>query len=107
MMMRRYEVAPDGQGLTFWLRPEFILRVVNRFQKIVGFDRSVALASGALTATIPLLIVTSALGSALGGKGTAEEKIAALQAAGIEVAESPADMGAAVQRAIKRSSQAR
>ena len=36
-----------------------------------------------------------------GGKGTAAEKIAALQAARIEVAESPADMGAAVQRAIK------
>ena len=36
-----------------------------------------------------------------GGKGTAAEKIAALQAAGIVVAESPADMGAAVQRAIK------
>ena len=37
-----------------------------------------------------------------GGKGTAAEKIAALEAAGIEVAESPADMGAAVQRAIAR-----
>jgi len=35
-----------------------------------------------------------------GGKGTAAEKMAALQDAGIEVAESPADMGAAVQRAI-------
>jgi succinyl-CoA synthetase alpha subunit len=37
-----------------------------------------------------------------GGKGTAAEKVAALQAAGIEVADSPADMGAAMQRAIKR-----
>jgi succinyl-CoA synthetase alpha subunit len=37
-----------------------------------------------------------------GGKGTAKEKIAALEAAGIEVAESPADMGAAMQRAIAR-----
>ena len=46
--------------LTFWLRPEFVLRVVNRFQKLAGFDRSIALASAALTATIPLLIVTSA-----------------------------------------------
>ena len=35
-----------------------------------------------------------------GGKGTAEEKIAALEDAGIEVAQSPADMGAAVQRAM-------
>ncbi len=37
-----------------------------------------------------------------GGKGTAAEKIAALEAAGIEVAESPADMGTAMQRAIAR-----
>ncbi|MEM8946985.1 MAG: succinate--CoA ligase subunit alpha [Planctomycetota bacterium] len=37
-----------------------------------------------------------------GGKGTAEEKIAALEDAGIEVAQSPADMGAAIQRAIAR-----
>jgi succinyl-CoA synthetase alpha subunit len=37
-----------------------------------------------------------------GGKGTAKEKVAALQAAGIEVADSPADMGAAMQRAITR-----
>jgi succinyl-CoA synthetase alpha subunit len=37
-----------------------------------------------------------------GGKGTAEEKLAALKAAGIEIAESPADMGAAMQRAIAK-----
>jgi succinyl-CoA synthetase alpha subunit len=37
-----------------------------------------------------------------GGKGTAAEKIAALEEAGIEVAESPADMGEAVARAMKR-----
>ena len=37
-----------------------------------------------------------------GGKGTAAEKVAALEAAGIEVAESPADMGAAMQRALRR-----
>ncbi len=37
-----------------------------------------------------------------GGKGTASEKIAALKDAGIEIAESPADMGEAVARAMKR-----
>jgi succinyl-CoA synthetase alpha subunit len=37
-----------------------------------------------------------------GGKGTAAEKVAALEAAGIVVAESPADMGTAMQRAIAR-----
>jgi uncharacterized BrkB/YihY/UPF0761 family membrane protein len=61
--------------LTFWLRPEFVLRVVSRFQKIAGFDRAIALASGALTATIPLAIVVSAAGTALGGKGTADRII--------------------------------
>lgn len=37
-----------------------------------------------------------------GGKGTAADKLAALTAAGIEIAESPADMGAALQRAMKK-----
>ncbi|HMF11379.1 MAG TPA: succinate--CoA ligase subunit alpha [Gemmataceae bacterium] len=36
-----------------------------------------------------------------GGTGTAKEKIAALRAAGIVVADSPADLGLSVQRAIK------
>lgn len=38
-----------------------------------------------------------------GGKGTAAEKMAALEAAGIEVAQSPADMGTAMQRAIEKA----
>ena len=37
-----------------------------------------------------------------GGKGTAAEKIAALEDAGIAVAESPADMGTAMQRAMRK-----
>jgi uncharacterized BrkB/YihY/UPF0761 family membrane protein len=61
--------------LTFWLRPEFLLRVVNRFQKVAGFDRSIALSSAALTALIPLTIVASAASSELGGKGTADRVI--------------------------------
>jgi membrane protein len=61
--------------LTFWLRPEFLLRVVNRFQKVAGFDRSIALASGALTATIPLMIATSAATSEIGGRDAADRII--------------------------------
>ena len=64
-----------ARTLTFWLRPEFVLRVLNRFQKVAGFDRSIALASSALTAIIPLAIITSALASELGGKGTADRLI--------------------------------
>jgi uncharacterized BrkB/YihY/UPF0761 family membrane protein len=72
---RRVDRERLVQTLTFWLRPEFVLRVVNRFQKVAGFDRSIALASGALTAMIPLTIVTSSLATQLGGKGTAERII--------------------------------
>ena len=61
--------------LTFWLRPEFVLRVVNRFQKVAGFDRAIALASAALTALIPLTIVASSVAAELGGKGTADRII--------------------------------
>ena len=61
--------------LTFWLRPEFVLRVVSRFQKVAGFDRSIALASSALTATIPLAIIASSVSSQLGGRDTDERII--------------------------------
>ena len=37
-----------------------------------------------------------------GGQGTAEDKIAALESAGVVVAKSPAHMGSAMQRAIKQ-----
>jgi succinyl-CoA synthetase alpha subunit len=37
-----------------------------------------------------------------GGSGTAKEKIAALRAAGIQVADSPADLGVTVQEALKK-----
>jgi succinyl-CoA synthetase alpha subunit len=37
-----------------------------------------------------------------GGSGSASDKIAALKAAGIEVADTPADLGVAVQRALRR-----
>src|SRR5436190_10180934 len=47
--------------LTFWLRPAFVLRVLNRFQRVAGFDRAIALASSALTAMIPLAILAGAI----------------------------------------------
>ena len=37
-----------------------------------------------------------------GGKGTAEAKLEALRDAGIEIAETPADMGTAMVPAIQR-----
>ena len=72
---RRVDRERVVRTLTFWLRPEFILRVVNRFQKVAGFDRAIALASGALTAMIPLTILISAVATHLGGKSTAERII--------------------------------
>ena len=61
--------------LTFWLRPDFVLRVVGRFQRVAGFDRAIALASSAFTALIPLLIFTSAILPRVGGDGAADDII--------------------------------
>jgi membrane protein len=60
---------------TFWFRPAFVLRVVNRFQKIAGFDRAVALASSALTAMIPLAVVFGAILQRVGGEDIADRII--------------------------------
>jgi uncharacterized BrkB/YihY/UPF0761 family membrane protein len=75
LKQRRVDRERVVRSLTFWLRPEFVLRVVNRFQKVAGFDRAIALASSALTALIPLTIVASSFASQLGGKDTAERII--------------------------------
>jgi uncharacterized BrkB/YihY/UPF0761 family membrane protein len=61
--------------LTFWARPAFALRVVNRFQRVAGFDRAVALASSALTALIPLAVLSGAVLTRLGAKDVAERII--------------------------------
>ena len=61
--------------LTFWLRPAFVLRVVHRFQTIAGFDRALALASIALTALIPLVIVGGAVLTEIGADDTADRII--------------------------------
>lgn len=50
----------------------FALRVINRFQKIVGFDRAMALASSALTALVPVSIL---LGAVFGRYDAAERII--------------------------------
>lgn len=58
--------------LTFWLRPAFVLRVLNRFQLIAGFDRAMALASSALTALIPLAVVAGAVLPHVQAEGVAQ-----------------------------------
>ena len=58
--------------LTFWLRPAFVLRVLNRFQLIAGFDRAMALASSTLTALIPLAILIGALLPHVQAEGAAQ-----------------------------------
>lgn len=52
-----------------------MLRVVNRFQKVAGFDRSIALASSALTALIPLSLVAGKLVPRHGQESAAERVI--------------------------------
>jgi membrane protein len=47
------------RGLTFWLRPDFVLRCLRRFQAVEGFDRAIALSSLFFSAIIPLGIVMS------------------------------------------------
>jgi len=58
-------LRPDREQMarlaTFWLRPDFVLRVLARFKTIAGFDRAMALASSALTATIPITIIIGAI----------------------------------------------
>jgi membrane protein len=63
------------RSLTFWLRPAFVLRVVHRFQKLVGFDRAMALASSALTALIPLALLIASVLSRLSAQDLAERII--------------------------------
>jgi uncharacterized BrkB/YihY/UPF0761 family membrane protein len=48
------------RALTFWLRPDFLVRCFRRFQALEGFDRAIALASLTFSALIPLGIVVSA-----------------------------------------------
>ncbi len=81
------EIPPDGSQLTtrlsldrerivriltFWLRPAFVLRVLNRFQLIAGFDRAMALASSALTALIPLAVLAGAVLPHVRAEGAAD-----------------------------------
>jgi membrane protein len=71
----RVDRARIIRTLTFWLRPAFVLRVLNRFQRVAGFDRAIALASTGLTALIPSAIVAGAILSRGDGKDAAHRII--------------------------------
>ncbi|WP_232248492.1 hypothetical protein [Streptacidiphilus rugosus] len=58
--------------LTFWLRPAFALRVVSRFQRIIGFDRAIALASSAFTTLLPVALLVASVLSRLGRQDVAD-----------------------------------
>ncbi len=61
--------------LTFWLRPDFILRCLRRFTVIAGFDRAIALASLSFTALIPLLMFTSSVLPHTGSVGAGDRLV--------------------------------
>jgi uncharacterized BrkB/YihY/UPF0761 family membrane protein len=73
--MPQFDRERVRRTLTFWLRPAFVLRVVNRFQRVAGFDRAVALASSALTALIPLAIIAGSILPQVGGEDVAQRII--------------------------------
>lgn len=58
--------------LFFWLRPDFLLRCLTRFQSLEGFDRAIALASSAFTAMLPLAILFGALAPGDDGHNAAD-----------------------------------
>ncbi len=65
----------DRQRITdelfFWLRPDFLLRCLRRFQTLEGFDRAIALASSAFTAIVPLAILFGTLAPGNNGSNAA------------------------------------
>jgi len=61
--------------LFFWLRPDFLLRCVRRFQMLEGFDRAIALASSTFTAMLPLAILFGALAPGNDGESAADHVI--------------------------------
>jgi len=69
MQVDRERVLRD---LTFWLRPDFVVRCLRRFQALEGFDRAIALASLCFSALIPLAIVT---GGILSGQDPGSELV--------------------------------
>src|SRR4051812_24050232 len=64
-----------SRTLTFWLRPYFVLRVANRFQNVAAFDRAIALASSALTALIPVMVLTGVVAGHHNGRTAADRII--------------------------------
>ncbi|WP_317447844.1 YihY/virulence factor BrkB family protein [Streptomyces collinus] len=84
--------------LTFWLRPAFALGCFARFQRIAGFDRSMALASSSLTALVPVAIIGGTVLSSLTSSDAADRIISryGLSGAGADAVKalfSPAQSG--------------
>lgn len=79
MHVDRQRVARE---LTFWLRPGFFLRCLARWATIEGIDRSIALASSAFTALIPLSILVGVVLPWVGEEDTAQRLIDRLDLSG-------------------------
>jgi type IV secretory pathway TraG/TraD family ATPase VirD4 len=75
-MRARVDRERISRTLTFWLRPAFVLRVLNRFQRVAGFDRAIAL--GLIGAAVYVPHLLSSYASRFGVIGAVLAMISAL-----------------------------